>query len=89
MIKEADTNNSGAIDYREFLQVLLKDKKGLLKGQWGSFGVQMKQHDDSTEHGKKANFFEKQIANQSVTFAYFFFLFFENIFLFLIQLIGF
>ena len=32
LIQEADTSNSGGIDYREFLNVLLKDKKGISKG---------------------------------------------------------
>ena len=32
LIAEADTSNSGGIDYREFLNVLLKDKKGITKG---------------------------------------------------------
>eukprot|EP00026_Physarum_polycephalum_P020496 Phypoly_transcript_23108.p1 GENE.Phypoly_transcript_23108~~Phypoly_transcript_23108.p1 ORF type:complete len:121 (+),score=38.04 Phypoly_transcript_23108:141-503(+) len=65
LIAEADTTNSGGIDYREFLAVLLKDKKGISKGPWKGFTVGVgKVHDESKDTGKKANFFEQEIAKQ-------------------------
>jgi hypothetical protein len=39
LIAEANTSNTGAINYREFLNVILKDKKGTAKGPWTGFAV--------------------------------------------------
>eukprot|EP01101_Sappina_pedata_P004103 TRINITY_DN168_c0_g1_i1.p1 TRINITY_DN168_c0_g1~~TRINITY_DN168_c0_g1_i1.p1 ORF type:complete len:182 (+),score=134.01 TRINITY_DN168_c0_g1_i1:20-565(+) len=67
LIKEADQTSKGGIDYREYLSILLKDKKGLLKGSgFGSFAsIVGKKHDESKETGKKANIFEQKMAQQS------------------------
>ncbi|KAL6066540.1 apoptosis-inducing factor [Balamuthia mandrillaris] len=65
LIREADTTASGAINYREFLAVLLKDKKGISKGPWTGLSLAIgKVHDDSKDTGRKANFFEQEIAKQ-------------------------
>ncbi|PRP79781.1 EF-hand domain-containing protein D2-like [Planoprotostelium fungivorum] len=65
LIAEADTTNTGAINYREFLAVLLKDKKGITKGPWKGFSLGVgKVHDEKKVTGKKANFFEQEIAKQ-------------------------
>eukprot|EP01120_Amphizonella_sp_Union-15-10_P000557 TRINITY_DN1058_c0_g1_i1.p1 TRINITY_DN1058_c0_g1~~TRINITY_DN1058_c0_g1_i1.p1 ORF type:complete len:192 (-),score=65.74 TRINITY_DN1058_c0_g1_i1:23-598(-) len=67
LIKECDTTASGGIDYKEYLTILLKDKKGLLPGGMGiasSFAqIVAKQHDESKETGKKANIFEQKMAD--------------------------
>eukprot|EP01101_Sappina_pedata_P004104 TRINITY_DN168_c0_g2_i1.p1 TRINITY_DN168_c0_g2~~TRINITY_DN168_c0_g2_i1.p1 ORF type:complete len:198 (+),score=120.55 TRINITY_DN168_c0_g2_i1:25-594(+) len=68
LIKEADQTSKGGIDYREFLTILLKDKKGQLKGVGGLSSlarIVAKQHDDSKETGKKANAFEAKMAEQA------------------------
>eukprot|EP01097_Dermamoeba_algensis_P002990 TRINITY_DN2199_c0_g1_i1.p1 TRINITY_DN2199_c0_g1~~TRINITY_DN2199_c0_g1_i1.p1 ORF type:complete len:178 (+),score=61.86 TRINITY_DN2199_c0_g1_i1:68-601(+) len=64
LIKEADQTKKGGIDYKDFLTILLKDKKGLLKG-WGSITKIAKHHDESKETGKKANIFEQKAAQQA------------------------
>eukprot|EP01114_Cavostelium_apophysatum_P001349 TRINITY_DN11151_c0_g1_i1.p1 TRINITY_DN11151_c0_g1~~TRINITY_DN11151_c0_g1_i1.p1 ORF type:complete len:176 (+),score=66.57 TRINITY_DN11151_c0_g1_i1:119-646(+) len=65
MVADADTTNSGGINYREFLAVILKDKKGISKGPWTGFSSGVgKVHDDSKATGKKANFFEQEMAKQ-------------------------
>jgi hypothetical protein len=40
------------------VQILLKDKKGVLKTAWGGFTKAVKKHDDSKKTGKIANKFE-------------------------------
>jgi len=48
-----------------FLAVVLKDKKGYSKGPWKGFATGVgKVHDDSKATGKKANYFEQEIAKQ-------------------------
>jgi len=43
----------------------LKDKKGITKGPWSGFALNVgKVHDDSTATGRRANFFEQEIAKQ-------------------------
>ena len=39
LIAEANTSNTGAINYREFLNIILKDKKGTAKGPWTGFAL--------------------------------------------------
>jgi len=66
LIKEADQTAKGGIDYREYLSILLKDKKGLLKGEWGSFSkIAFKEHDTSKDTGRKANIFEQKAKQQA------------------------
>jgi len=64
LLAEADTDGSGGISYREYLVVILKEKKGLYKGKGDIFGgfvaVMAKKHDESKETGKKANVFEQK-----------------------------
>eukprot|EP01100_Stratorugosa_tubuloviscum_P007285 TRINITY_DN3049_c0_g1_i1.p1 TRINITY_DN3049_c0_g1~~TRINITY_DN3049_c0_g1_i1.p1 ORF type:complete len:196 (-),score=113.85 TRINITY_DN3049_c0_g1_i1:70-657(-) len=68
LINDADQSAKGGIDYREFLSVMLKAKKGLLKGSAGLSAlarIVAKQHDESKETGKKANVFEQKAADQA------------------------
>eukprot|EP01100_Stratorugosa_tubuloviscum_P011090 TRINITY_DN4876_c0_g1_i1.p1 TRINITY_DN4876_c0_g1~~TRINITY_DN4876_c0_g1_i1.p1 ORF type:complete len:198 (-),score=92.69 TRINITY_DN4876_c0_g1_i1:33-578(-) len=63
LIREADQTAKGGIDYREYLTIILKDKKGLLKSSWGGFTkIVTKQHNPNTDTGKKANIFEQKAA---------------------------
>jgi len=63
IIKEADQTAKGGIDYREYLSILVKYKKGQLHSSlWGDFVKIAKQHDTSKETGKKANVFEQKAA---------------------------
>jgi len=39
LIAEADTTNIGALNYRDFLNVILKDRKGISKGPWSGFAL--------------------------------------------------
>jgi len=65
LIADASTSNTGGINYREFLAVILKDKKGTSKGPWKGFALGVgKVHDDNKAVGKKANFFEQEVAKQ-------------------------
>eukprot|EP01102_Stenamoeba_stenopodia_P004155 TRINITY_DN1433_c0_g1_i1.p1 TRINITY_DN1433_c0_g1~~TRINITY_DN1433_c0_g1_i1.p1 ORF type:complete len:213 (-),score=80.11 TRINITY_DN1433_c0_g1_i1:160-798(-) len=65
LIAEANTSGTGAISYREFLAIILKDKKGIAKGPWSGFAAAVgKVHDNSKETGRKANFFEQEAAKQ-------------------------
>jgi hypothetical protein len=65
LITEANTSGTGAITYREFLAIILKDKKGVTKGPWSGFAAAVgKVHDDTKDTGRKANFFEQEIAKQ-------------------------
>jgi hypothetical protein len=52
--------------YRDYLTILLKDKKGQLKGGFGGFTQTVfKHHDESKETGKKANVFEQKAAEMA------------------------
>jgi hypothetical protein len=52
--------------YRDYLTILLKDKKGQLKGGFGGFTQTVfKHHDESKETGKKANIFEQKVAEMA------------------------
>eukprot|EP01102_Stenamoeba_stenopodia_P018086 TRINITY_DN658_c0_g2_i1.p1 TRINITY_DN658_c0_g2~~TRINITY_DN658_c0_g2_i1.p1 ORF type:complete len:199 (+),score=67.56 TRINITY_DN658_c0_g2_i1:49-597(+) len=62
LIRDADQTSKGGIDYGEFLSILLKDKKGLLKGMGGFTKIVTKTHDESKDTGKKANIFEQKAA---------------------------
>lgn len=73
IIKDANltTRLATGVSYREFLTVILKDKKGQLKGPMSQFAVAMskvhlvkpKVHDESKMTGKRANIFEQKIAD--------------------------
>eukprot|EP01101_Sappina_pedata_P000109 TRINITY_DN10108_c0_g1_i1.p1 TRINITY_DN10108_c0_g1~~TRINITY_DN10108_c0_g1_i1.p1 ORF type:complete len:153 (+),score=46.93 TRINITY_DN10108_c0_g1_i1:61-459(+) len=61
LIKEADTSSRGGIDYKDYLSVMLKEKKGLLKcgSSMSSLVISLarvvaKQHDQSKDTGKQA-----------------------------------
>jgi len=75
MIAEVDIDASGGINYDEYLTVVLKQKKGILKKgslgfmgenvDWSQFMAKVaKEHDASKETGKKANLFEKAAVDQ-------------------------
>jgi len=75
MIAEVDIDASGGINYEEYLTVVLKQKKGILKKgalgfipenvDWSQFMAKTaKEHDESRETGKKANLFEKVAVDQ-------------------------
>jgi hypothetical protein len=68
LIAEAghEAQNRQSLSYRDYLTILLKDKKGLLKSGFGGFTQAVfKQHDESKETGKKANIFEQKAAEMA------------------------
>jgi len=75
MISEVDIDASGGINYEEYLTIVLKQKKGILKKgslgfipenvDWSQFMAKVaKEHDASKDTGKKANLFEKVAVDQ-------------------------
>lgn len=46
------------VTYKAYLSILLKDKKGVSKTEWGAFTKAIKKHDDAKKTGKIANKFE-------------------------------
>jgi len=53
-----DALKANGVSYNAFLSILLKDKKGISKTEWGSFTKAIKKHDDSKKTGAIANKFE-------------------------------
>ncbi|ELR12503.1 uncharacterized protein ACA1_050630 [Acanthamoeba castellanii str. Neff] len=71
LIRDAnpDTSSADGIDYKAFLTVLLKDKKGQTRSALGGLFVQLLKPVEAKQHtsaiGKFANVFEQQAAQQT------------------------
>jgi len=71
LIREADPSAIDGINYKSFLTILLKDKKGQTRSALGVMFVQLlkpveaKQHNSATAIGKCANVFEQKAAGQT------------------------
>mmetsp|Transcript_11092 Transcript_11092/g.12199 ORF Transcript_11092/g.12199 Transcript_11092/m.12199 type:complete len:171 (+) Transcript_11092:13-525(+) len=61
LCREANPSVSNAtyIDYKGFLTILLKEKKGILSTSFGLMGLVGKVHDNKKDVGRKANVFEQ------------------------------
>jgi len=58
-----ETLRANGVTYNAYLSIMLKDKKGVNKTQWGSFATIAKRHDDTKATGRIANIFEKHAAS--------------------------